>query len=68
MEYMEGKGISVSLENVFLIQKRAWEELQKIPRGETRSYAKIAKAIGKLSGSCNPLSSCYQQQWTSKRI
>jgi AraC family transcriptional regulator, regulatory protein of adaptative response / methylated-DNA-[protein]-cysteine methyltransferase len=28
-------------------QKRVWEELQKIPAGETRSYAEIAKAIGK---------------------
>jgi len=30
-------------------QKMVWEELQKIPRGETRSYAEIAKAIGKPS-------------------
>jgi len=30
-------------------QKRVWEELQKIPRGDTRSYAEIAKAIGKPS-------------------
>jgi AraC family transcriptional regulator of adaptative response/methylated-DNA-[protein]-cysteine methyltransferase len=30
-------------------QKRVWEELQKIPRGETRSYADIARAIGKPS-------------------
>ena len=30
-------------------QKRVWEELQKIPRGETRSYAEIAKAIDKPS-------------------
>lgn len=30
-------------------QKRVWEELQKIPSGETRSYAEIAKAIGKPS-------------------
>lgn len=43
-------------------QKRVWEELQKIPRGETRSYAKIAQAIGKpsafravaLANSANP--------------
>ena len=28
-------------------QKRVWEELQKIPRGETRSYAEIAASIGK---------------------
>jgi AraC family transcriptional regulator of adaptative response/methylated-DNA-[protein]-cysteine methyltransferase len=30
-------------------QKRVWEELQKIPKGETRSYAEIAVAIGKPS-------------------
>ena len=28
-------------------QKRVWEELQKIPLGETRGYAEIAKAIGR---------------------
>ena len=27
-------------------QWRVWEELQKIPRGETRSYREIARAIG----------------------
>jgi AraC family transcriptional regulator, regulatory protein of adaptative response / methylated-DNA-[protein]-cysteine methyltransferase len=30
-----------------LFQKRVWEELQKIPFGETRSYSDIAAAIGK---------------------
>lgn len=30
-------------------QKRVWEELKKIPAGETRSYAEIAEAIGKPS-------------------
>lgn len=28
-------------------QKGVWEELRKIPRGETRSYAEIAQAIGR---------------------
>lgn len=28
-------------------QKRVWEELQKIPPGETRSYAQLASSIGK---------------------
>ena len=27
-------------------QKRCWQELLKIPHGETRSYAEIARAIG----------------------
>lgn len=30
-------------------QKRVWQELLKIPGGETRSYAEIAKAIGNPS-------------------
>ncbi len=28
-------------------QRRVWEELRRIPRGETRTYQQIAKAIGK---------------------
>lgn len=28
-------------------QKKVWEELMKIPYGETRSYGEIAKALGK---------------------
>jgi AraC family transcriptional regulator, regulatory protein of adaptative response / methylated-DNA-[protein]-cysteine methyltransferase len=28
-------------------QKRVWETLQKIPRGSTRSYAEVARAVGK---------------------
>lgn len=28
-------------------QKKVWEQLMKIPYGETRSYAEIAKALGK---------------------
>ncbi|PIZ30958.1 MAG: 6-O-methylguanine DNA methyltransferase [Alphaproteobacteria bacterium CG_4_10_14_0_8_um_filter_53_9] len=27
-------------------QKAVWEELAKIPRGETRTYAQIAQAVG----------------------
>lgn len=30
-------------------QRRVWEELQRIPRGETRTYTQVAKAIGKPS-------------------
>jgi AraC family transcriptional regulator, regulatory protein of adaptative response / methylated-DNA-[protein]-cysteine methyltransferase len=30
-------------------QKRVWQELQKIPYGETRSYSDVAKAIGQPS-------------------
>jgi len=28
-------------------QRRVWQELQKIPRGATRTYAQVAKALGK---------------------
>jgi AraC family transcriptional regulator of adaptative response/methylated-DNA-[protein]-cysteine methyltransferase len=28
-------------------QRRVWEELRRIPRGETRTYQQVAKAIGK---------------------
>jgi AraC family transcriptional regulator of adaptative response/methylated-DNA-[protein]-cysteine methyltransferase len=30
-------------------QRRVWEELEKIPRGETRTYREVAAAIGKPS-------------------
>jgi AraC family transcriptional regulator of adaptative response/methylated-DNA-[protein]-cysteine methyltransferase len=30
-------------------QRRVWEELQRIPTGETRSYAEIARALGQPS-------------------
>jgi len=51
-EYFSGK-IGAFKTSLLLIgspfQKRVWEELQKIPQGETRSYGEIAKAIGKPS-------------------
>jgi AraC family transcriptional regulator of adaptative response/methylated-DNA-[protein]-cysteine methyltransferase len=30
-----------------VFQRRVWEELRRIPRGETRSYQQIARAIGR---------------------
>ena len=30
-------------------QRRVWQELQRIPRGSTRTYAQVAKALGKPS-------------------
>lgn len=32
-------------------QRRVWQELQKIPYGETRSYAEVAKRIGRPTAS-----------------
>ena len=44
-------------------QRRVWEELRKIPRGATRSYADVARAVGRpratraVAGACarNPV-------------
>ena len=30
-------------------QRRVWQELQRIPRGATRTYSQVAKALGKPS-------------------
>jgi AraC family transcriptional regulator of adaptative response/methylated-DNA-[protein]-cysteine methyltransferase len=32
-------------------QRRVWEQLRKIPRGETRTYAEVAEAIGEPTAS-----------------
>lgn len=51
-QYFEGVLRQVKTPLFFLgspFQKRVWEELQKIPYGETRSYAEIAIALGKPS-------------------
>ena len=49
-EYFEGKRthfeLSLDLEGT-PFQKAVWNELQRIPYGETRSYGDIAKAVGK---------------------
>lgn len=49
-QYFEGKLQEFKTPLIFLgspFQKRVWEELKKIPSGETRSYSDIAIAIGK---------------------
>lgn len=48
-KYFEGVLIEFKTPLFFLgshFQKRVWEELKKIPSGETRSYSEIATAIG----------------------
>jgi len=51
-DYFDGK-ITVFETPLFLLgsdfQKLVWEELQKIPMGQTRSYAQLATAIGRSS-------------------
>jgi len=46
---MEGRGANPSLPldiRATAFQRRVWEALQKIPRGETRSYSAVARTIG----------------------
>ncbi len=45
-------------------QRRVWQELQKIPRGSTRTYTQVARALGKPNfrarcGSCLRYQSCF---------
>lgn len=51
-KYFEGKLIEFTTPLFFLgspFQQRVWDELQKIPFGETRSYSEIATAINQPS-------------------
>jgi AraC family transcriptional regulator of adaptative response/methylated-DNA-[protein]-cysteine methyltransferase len=32
-------------------QRRVWQELQRIPLGKTRTYAQVARALGRPSAS-----------------
>lgn len=54
MEYFEGKRITfdvpIRLEGTNF-QTKVWEELRKIPYGETRSYGEIAKQVGVPKGA-----------------
>jgi AraC family transcriptional regulator of adaptative response/methylated-DNA-[protein]-cysteine methyltransferase len=50
LEHLEGKSPRIDLPldlQATAFQWRVWEELQRIPRGTTRSYQEIAAAIGK---------------------
>lgn len=40
------------------LQRRVWEELRKIPRGQTRSYGEIAAAIGRPAATRAVASAC----------
>lgn len=39
-------------------QKRVWDELKKIPKGEVRTYKEIALAIGKPNSSRAVANAC----------
>lgn len=47
---VEGNAPSVDLPlevHATAFQRRVWQELQKIPRGATRTYTQVAKSLGK---------------------
>lgn len=49
LQHLEGSQPSLALPldlQATLFQMRVWDELRRIPYGETRSYAKVAEAIG----------------------
>lgn len=54
MEYFEGKrttfDVPIRLDGTSF-QTKVWEELRKIPYGETRSYGEIAKQVGVPKGA-----------------
>jgi O-6-methylguanine DNA methyltransferase len=53
-QLMQGQEVNPSLPldiRATAFQRRVWEALQEIPRGETRSYSALAKHIGSPSGA-----------------
>ncbi len=56
---LAGKGDAVTLDLVgTAFQKKVWDALMKIPRGETRSYADLAQAIGAPKAARAVASAC----------
>ncbi|WP_246828778.1 methylated-DNA--[protein]-cysteine S-methyltransferase [Nosocomiicoccus sp. HMSC067E10] len=54
MEYLNGERTSFDISYELKgtdFQKRVWEELTRIPYGETRTYKEIANAIGNANAS-----------------
>ena len=45
-----------------VFQRRVWEELRRIPRGETRTYAQVAEAIGRPSAVRAVANACATNQ------
>lgn len=62
-EYFEGKRTSFSFPIRLIgtaFQKAVWEQLQKIPYGQTRTYGEIASAIGRPKASRAIGTACNQ--------
>ncbi len=52
LDWLEDKPVSLDLPldlRASAFQLRVWEELRRIPKGQTRTYAQVAEAIGKPS-------------------
>lgn len=50
LDHVDGRRASLDLPldvQATAFQQRVWDELRRIPRGETRTYAQIAQALGK---------------------
>jgi AraC family transcriptional regulator of adaptative response/methylated-DNA-[protein]-cysteine methyltransferase len=61
LRHLEGKEPHLELPldvRASAFQKRVWQELQRIPYGETRSYQQVAEAIGQASAVRAVASAC----------
>jgi len=50
VQRIEGKAVHMELPldvQATAFQRRVWQELQRIPRGSTRTYSQVARALGK---------------------
>jgi AraC family transcriptional regulator, regulatory protein of adaptative response / methylated-DNA-[protein]-cysteine methyltransferase len=50
VQRIEGKPAQVNLPldlQATAFQRRVWQELQRIPRGKTRTYSQVARALGR---------------------
>ncbi|MBF6025140.1 methylated-DNA--[protein]-cysteine S-methyltransferase [Lysobacter niastensis] len=58
-EALGGKQVSVPVDLIgTAFQKRVWDALMKIPRGETRSYSQLAAELGAPQGARAVASAC----------
>ncbi len=62
-QMLSGKSGKVDIELIgTAFQQRVWQTLMKIPRGQTRSYAELAQAIGRPSATRAVARACAQNR------
>lgn len=62
-QMLSGKSGKVDIELIgTAFQQRVWQALMKIPRGQTRSYAELAQAIGRPSATRAVARACAQNR------